>query len=96
MSIVAALGTAQTLAWASSYYLPAMLLSGFLYPFETLPHWARVIGNCFPLTHFIAAAQGAMLRGADAGQVLASGAPILIFLAGVTALALFAHERRLD
>lgn len=81
---------------AVAFYLPAMLLSGFLYPFETLPHWARVIGNCFPLTHFIAAAQGAMLRGARAGEVLTHGAPILAFLAVATGLALFAHARRLD
>ena len=80
---------------AVAFYLPAMLLSGFLYPFETLPQWAQVIGNCFPLTHFIAAAQGAMLRGAGAVEVLAHGAPMLVFLAVVTALALFAHARRL-
>lgn len=81
---------------AVAFYLPAMLLSGFLYPFETLPHWAQVIGNCFPLTHFIAAAQGAMLRGTGAAGVLSAGIPILAFLAVVTALALFARTRRLE
>ncbi len=81
---------------AVAFYLPAMLLSGFLYPFETLPRWAQALGSCFPLTHFITAAQGATLRGADARQVLISGAPILVFLAAATALALFADARRLD
>ena len=81
---------------AVAFYLPAMLLSGFLYPFETLPHWARVIGNCFPLTHFIAAAQGTMLRGSGAEEVLGCGAPIMAFLAVAAALALFGHARRLD
>ncbi len=81
---------------AVAFYLPAMLLSGFLYPFETLPPWAQAIGNCFPLTHFISAAQGAMLRGAGAGQVLACSAPMVAFLALATALALLTHARRLD
>ena len=81
---------------AVAFYLPAMLLSGFLYPFETLPYWAQGIGNCFPLTHFIAAAQGAMLRGTGASGVLSAGLPILAFLALVTGLALLARARRLE
>lgn len=48
---------------AVAFYLPAMLLSGFPYPFETLPRWAQAIGNAFPLSHFIRAARGATLLG---------------------------------
>ncbi len=81
---------------AVGFYLPAMLLSGFLYPFQTLPIWARTIGNLFPLTHFIAAAQDALLHGTGAVGVLAHAAPILGFLVVVTAVAVFAHVRRLD
>lgn len=81
---------------AVAFYLPAMLLSGFLYPFETLPQWARIIGNIFPLSHFIAAAEDAMLRGAGASAVLAHGAPILAFLTVVAALSLLVRGLRLD
>lgn len=81
---------------AVAFYLPAMLLSGFLYPFDTLPEWARALGNCFPLTHFIDAAQGAMLRGDGAQAVLARGAPIAAFLLAVTAFALLTRSRQLD
>jgi ABC-2 type transport system permease protein len=81
---------------AVAFYLPAMLLSGFLYPFETLPPWARVIGNAFPLTHFIAAAQDATLRAADTPDVLANGLPIGAFLVIITAIALLAGRRRLE
>ncbi len=81
---------------AVAFYLPAMLLSGFLYPFETLPGWARAIGNLFPLTHFIRAARGAVLRG-DAGEtVLAHAWPMLAFLGVIIALSLLARSRRLD
>ncbi len=81
---------------AVAFYLPAMLLSGFLYPFETLPPWAQAIGNGFPLTHFIDAARGAMLRGDSAASVLASGIPIVVALCLATVVALIAQGRRLD
>jgi ABC-2 type transport system permease protein len=81
---------------AVAFYLPAMLLSGFLYPFETLPAWARTIGSLFPLTHFIAAAQDALLRGTGVTGVLVHGLTILGFLVAVTAVAVFVHARRLD
>lgn len=81
---------------AVAFYLPAMLLSGFLYPFETLPGWARAIGNLFPLTHFIRAARGALLRGDNAAQVLGHGVPIVAFLAIALMAALALQTRRLD
>ncbi|MDH7971588.1 ABC transporter permease [Sphingomonas sp. AR_OL41] len=81
---------------AVAFYLPAMLLSGFLYPFETLPSWARWIGNAFPLTHFIRAARAALLHGAGAGEVLAHGWPMILFLVAAGAAALLAQARRLD
>lgn len=75
---------------AVAFYLPAMLLSGFLYPFETLPRWAQAIGEAFPLSHFIRAAHGATLRGDSAAAVLAHGWPIAaaLVVAGATALML--------
>lgn len=81
---------------AVAFYLPAMLLSGFLYPFETLPGWARWIGNSFPLTHFIRAAREALLRGGGATEVLAHGWPMILFLVAATGAALLAHARRLE
>lgn len=81
---------------AVAFYLPAMLLSGFLYPFETLPGWARAIGNVFPLAHFIRAAQAATLQGRSAEMVLSHGLPILAFLAAGIAVALVARVPRLD
>lgn len=65
---------------AVAFYLPAMLLSGFLYPFATLPGWAQIVGNAFPLTHFIRAAHAATLQGAAAPVVLGHGLPIAAFL----------------
>ncbi len=78
---------------AVAFYLPAMLLSGFLYPFETLPHWARLLGNIFPLTHFIRAAQSALLKGDYALAVVSHAWPMLIFLVAISTFALIAQKR---
>lgn len=81
---------------AVAFYLPAMLLSGFLYPFSTLPPWAQAVGRIFPLTHFVRASREATLRGGGTVAVLANGWPILLFLAGALALALVQYRPRLD
>ena len=81
---------------AVAFYLPAMLLSGFLYPAETLPGWARTIGSLFPLTHLIRAARGALLRGDGAAAILAHGLPMLGFLAVAIIVAARAQSARLD
>lgn len=81
---------------AVAFYLPAMLLSGFLYPFSTLPLWAQRLGEIFPLTHFVRAARGATLRGQDGWAILSHGAPIGIFLLVVLAISLMQQRTRLD
>lgn len=81
---------------AVAFYLPAMLLSGFLYPFETLPGWAQTIGQIFPLTHLIRASQGALLRGDGATLTIAHGLPILVFLGGAGMVAFLAHPQDID
>ncbi len=86
----------SALQGAIAFYLPAMLLSGFLYPFATLPGWARAIGEVFPLTHFIRAARAATLRSGSAGDVLAHGLPIAAFLAAAFLLARAVHRPVLD
>ena len=78
---------------AVAFYLPAMLLSGFLYPFETLPRWAQVIGSGFPLSHFIRAAQGATLRGSDASVVVGHGGSMLVALLAAASVALALRPR---
>ena len=81
---------------AVAFYLPSMLLSGFLYPFQTMPGWAQALGNLLPLTHFIRAATGILLRG-DGWNAMASHAvPIALFLAVAALVATFFQSRSLD
>lgn len=70
----------SALQGAVAFYLPAMLLSGFLYPLETLPHWARVISQLFPLTHYVQLARLAMLGSGGWNAAAHSILPIVVFL----------------
>lgn len=81
---------------AVAFYLPAMLLSGFLYPFATLPPWAQAIGNLFPLTHFIRAATGVMLRGVGWAEVLVQAWPMAGFTVIAAIIATIFQARALD
>lgn len=94
--VISARATTQlsALQGAVAFYLPAMLLSGFLYPFETLPRWAQAIGDIFPLSHFIRAAHDAVLRERDFASVLAHGLPMCAFLAAVLLLAHWTCRRQ--
>ncbi len=47
------------------FFLPSVLLSGFMFPFDSMPKLAQWIGETLPLTHFIRATRGILLRGAS-------------------------------
>jgi len=86
----------EALQGAVAFYLPAMLLSGFLYPFEAMPRWAQMLGSLFPLTHFVRAAQDILLRGADAAALAGPVLAIFIFFVLAQAIAIVAYARRID
>ncbi|MBX3486407.1 MAG: ABC transporter permease [Candidatus Paracaedibacteraceae bacterium] len=62
------------------FFLPSILLSGFMFPFQGMPYFAQVIGEFLPLTHFVRAARGIMLKDAQFGHIYIELAKILIFL----------------
>ena len=86
----------EALQSAIAFYLPAMLLSGFLYPFETLPRWAQVIGSAFPLTHFIRASRDVLLRGRGLDVLAGHALPILAFLIVLGVIGIQLQSRKLD
>lgn len=51
------------------FFLPSLLLSGFMFPFAGMPGWAQVVGELFPLTHFLRIIRAIMLKGADLGDI---------------------------
>lgn len=85
----------QALQGAVFFYLPSMLLSGFMFPFQGMPAWAQTLGNALPLTHFVRATRDVLLKGKGAEAVAAGMAPIGIFTLVAAAVALAAFRRRL-
>ena len=87
---------AQAIQGAVVFYLPSMLLSGFMFPFEGMPPWARFLGNLLPLTHFIRATRGVLLRGEGIALVVREMSPIALFTLVALAAALACFRIRID
>ena len=78
----------QAMQMTFFFFLPSMLLSGFMFPFRGMPIWAQYIGEALPLTHFLRIVRGILLKGSEAASLWVDVWPMLIFLvvAGVVAL----------
>jgi ABC-2 type transport system permease protein len=86
----------QAVQAAVFVYLPSLLLSGFLFPFDGMPRWAQWIGEAFPLTHYIRATRELLLRGDPPASAWGHAAPMLVFAAIAFAAAILLYRRRLD
>ena len=86
----------QAMQGAVFFYLPSMLLSGFMFPFQGMPGWARAIGEVLPLTHFVRATRGALLKGEGGASIGYEMWPVALFGLAAAALALAAYRHRLD
>ena len=86
----------QAIQGAVLFYLPSMLLSGFMFPFQGMPVWAQTIGEVLPLTHFVRATRGVLLKGEGASYVALEMLPVALFALVATAFALTAYRRRVD
>ena len=78
------------------FFLPSLLLSGFMFPFGGMPKWAQYLGETFPLTHFLRMIRAVMLKGADLAAVNNQMAALMIFVVIYAALALSRFRRTLD
>jgi ABC-type multidrug transport system permease subunit len=78
------------------FFLPSMLLSGFMFPFRGMPEWAQMLGEVLPLTHFLRIVRGIMLKGHDAAAVLPELWPLVAFLLAAGAIALKRYRQTLD
>lgn len=86
----------QAVQGAVFFYLPSMLLSGFLFPFQGMPGWARKVGEMLPLTHFLRATRGVLLRGEGAALVVSEMKPVALFAIAASVCAVVAYRRRID
>jgi ABC-2 type transport system permease protein len=85
----------QAIQTSIIFYLPSMLLSGFLFPFSGMPYWAQLLGQLLPLTHFVRAARGLLLRGDGFGYVAQEMWPVAVLTVLVAAIAATTYRRHL-
>ncbi len=78
------------------FFLPSLLLSGFMFPYRGMPGWAQALGEIFPLTHFLRLIRAVMLKGADYSGVAQPLAALLLFVITFATLALLRFRRTLD
>lgn len=78
------------------FFLPSILLSGFMFPYRGMPDWAQVFGEIFPLTHFLRIIRGVMLKGADFNAIASEVWALTLFILIFAAMALFRFRRTLD
>lgn len=78
------------------YFLPSILLSGFMFPFKGMPTWAQWVGETLPLTHFLRMIRAVMLKGADLQAVAQPIAALIGFAVLFSALALSRFRQTLD
>jgi ABC-2 type transport system permease protein len=86
----------QSMQMTIFYFLPNILLSGFMFPFRGMPRWAQVLGELLPLTHFLRMVRGIMLKGAGWGDIGLEAAAILAFIGVVGAIALLRYRQTID
>lgn len=86
----------QASQMSTFFFLPSILLSGFMYPFRGMPSWAQSIGEALPLTHFLRIVRGILLKGNGLAEVWPSLWPIIVFMLGAMTLAMMRYRETLD
>ncbi|QKV19584.1 ABC transporter permease [Oricola thermophila] len=86
----------QAMQLAFFFFLPSILLSGFIFPFRGMPVWAQWVGEALPLTHFLRLVRAIMLKGAELDIVARHFGALALFVLGYSGLALVRFRRTLD
>ena len=86
----------QAVQSAMFFYLPSILLSGFMFPFRGMPDWAQYIGNILPLTHFLVIVRGILLKGNGFMDVWHEVMWILAFMVVAMLIGVKRYRKTLD
>lgn len=86
----------QAMQMTFFFFLPSILLSGFMFPFDGMPRIAQYIAEILPLTHFVRLIRGILLRGAELGSLLPEVYALCAFMAVTMMLAIMRFKKRLD
>jgi len=86
----------QAMQMSVFYFLPSILLSGFLFPFRGMPDWAQWLGSILPVTHMLRVVRGAMLKGVGIAEALPSLGALALFVLIVAGIAVKQYRTTLD
>ncbi|HEX6529112.1 MAG TPA: ABC transporter permease [Burkholderiales bacterium] len=86
----------QAMQMTFFFFLPSILLSGFMFPFRGMPEWAQWLGTLLPLTHFLHLVRGIMLKGTPLLELWPQIWPIFAFMLAVIAIGVGFYKRTLD
>ena len=86
----------QAIQMSFMFFLPNILLSGFMFPFAGMPGWAQVVGEMLPLTHYIRIVRGIMLKGATLYDLQAEALALAALMLLAMTLAVRRFRRTLD
>lgn len=86
----------QAMQMTFFFFLPSILLFGFMFPFRAMPEWAQAIGEILPLTHFLRIVRGIILKGNNLQQLSQELWPMLAFVFVAGLIALKRYKQTLD
>jgi ABC-2 type transport system permease protein len=86
----------QAVQMAFFFFLPSILLSGFMFPFRGMPEWAQWVGSVLPNTHFLRIVRGILLKGNGLAEIAPHLWPLLAFLVVAMAIGVKRYRQTLD
>ncbi|WP_447983976.1 ABC transporter permease [Nitrospira sp. Nam74] len=86
----------QAMQMSFFFFLPSLLLSGFMFPFRGMPQWAQTVGELFPLTHFLRIVRGILLKGNGLEDVALQLWQIALFTAVALTIGVKRYRQTLD
>ncbi len=86
----------QAVQMAFFFFLPSIMLSGFMFPFRGMPDWAQWVGTCLPLTHFLRIVRGILLKGNGPAEIAPEIWPILLFVVIAMTVGIKRYRQTLD
>ena len=86
----------QAVQMSIMFFLPNILLSGFMFPFAGMPTWAQWIGEALPLTHFLRIVRSIMLKGASIGNLQYDAIALFCLMLVAMSIAITRFRRTLD
>jgi ABC-2 type transport system permease protein len=86
----------QAMQMSMMFFLPNILLSGFIFPFAGMPIWAQWIGEALPLTHYIRIVRSIMLKGSNLADLHYDAIAMFVLMLIAMTIAVTRFRRTLD